>query len=1689
LKYKGKHHIVSKNKILNKKTNNKKNKKHPCNFKINLYNILMCCTLGLKKQRVWKYIFCYKTQCTINGKRGEKMKKIIKYLLVFVVMFTLPSFALADEVETTFNQIDVEENVSLKYTVMGNEKTHEATLNEGLNGIKIYKLDKYDTNNKTEVFNYENITEEATVTKDENDSVYHINKSFEKYYSADDTSKENEVRYQLEYTFRDTEYNKLITYTKEYSYTSESQLGIHINLNEPNSFKTIAPKLTINKFLKAGTPNGTFKFKIKTASGTEIREVNITTEGGSVEVGGSKSLTIEDLNLSLGASYIIEEIDENPDIYELESITSNKEGSVVNGNAITVTVSDVDEEIVLNFTNKSKVDHHKTIEDNEDGTHKISLDVTGENEKSVHKANVVIIMDSSNSMSTSVELVPRFVYTYNASTYNDNRYYDSSTSENRVYYRNGRWRTSDQDHGAHYDGTVWAAPRNMTSTRIEEERNALYDMVEKLLKNNSEEIPDVIDISLVSYNLKSYYELYENHDYTTIYNAIAGVTQSSGTNWEEGLKKGIGYAERLKSSHPDEEVYVIFLTDGEPTAKTNSSGWDHNYWDNWNAASDEAKKIADEYHLYTIFTYGTDSTFINYLNNLTRYAYGDGEYTNSNFGDEYSYSNYFFNATDTSELVKALSKIVNDINLSGIGAVTIEDGTTQAIHTSAGISNLLTVDESSYEYWLTFKEENDKIKVNDIEVTVTNNGNGTYTLTWEDNNSVTVEGKEFTEDGINYFRYRWVANELYNVSAPAAHLEDGSVNWVLSKDTVGVLLDDVRYTVTFDVWPSQYTYDLISDLDNGIKKYSGLDEEIKKYLTYDEETGSYTLRTNTTASLIYDDSRDEEGERTITYVNPEPIETGVSEISIEKKWVNDLDDRTQDSVDIYLTKDGENYGEIKDGKVTPYTLTPSENETQNWKKTIFISTGLISLEGDTAIIREAGHDYSFRETDYFSYNWDLDVNVVRPMIINKELKMLMKTNEITDADELNTLTSKNYLEKDGNKYFRLCSKDNTCSIYKVVADNPNSITATNYRRSNLNITKKVEGDYQEGTTFTFEITVDDSKNQDVWFSVMSGDDFIMSGSSNSETKILTLMPSEHISEIKYNEETGVITYKYDDVLNKVRYAGIDENGNYLYYAGFTFDNANSVVGATAEIKTIEESNTIKDVNYDETSGLITYYENNILKVAKFAGRDENNKLKGYTGYYSAKDNTKVTVTIKPLWNVRFINLPNGSTYTINELLSTGFVLVDASSEEDETLERTDTTVNGNISTYNTKYTVTYVNKYILTEVEVIKEWKNDDETLRPESITVHLQIGDRIVDTKEITAENGWTYKWSELAKYDSNDTLIVYTVTEDVVDNYFTTIDGYKIINTYKFTNVTVTKDWQLSPKSPNSTLKTPNVVVKLVPSNGEEQEQTLSEGNWTYTWNNLPKYYEENGKLIEITYRVEEVSIDGAKEGSNSQEFLDYNETIKALLGIWTSTVEETDNGFKITNIYEAMPTKDIVLKKIDFKTKQGLQGAVFVLYRYVGEGTSLKTDEAPGSNWVYMGTSTSDSEGKVVFDGWYDANGNLILNGLYEGEYRLIETVAPTNHILPEGQWIIFLDMNENEEGKYLSYRLGGSTDVTQTTALKIEGDTIIVPNDEIPDIPSTGGVGMNYNRESGLFLIIISIVMYLVSQFNIKRIKNN
>ncbi|WP_280147517.1 Cna B-type domain-containing protein, partial [Bacillus cereus] len=159
-------------------------------------------------------------------------------------------------------------------------------------------------------------------------------------------------------------------------------------------------------------------------------------------------------------------------------------------------------------------------------------------------------------------------------------------------------------------------------------------------------------------------------------------------------------------------------------------------------------------------------------------------------------------------------------------------------------------------------------------------------------------------------------------------------------------------------------------------------------------------------------------------------------------------------------------------------------------------------------------------------------------------------------------------------------------------------------------------------------------------------------------------------------------------------------------------------------------------------------------------------------------------------------------------------------------------------------------------VEGTKAWKDGNATDRPATIKIDLLQNGNVVDTKEVTAENGWKYTFTNLESYDASGVAYTYTVKEQPVDGYKSEVHGYDITNT-KVAQTTVegTKTW----KDGNATNRPTTIKVDLLQNGQVVATQEVSEATgWKYGFKDLAAYDAEGNAY---KYEVKEQPVDGYK------------------------------------------------------------------------------------------------------------------------------------------------------------------------------------------------------------------------------------
>ena len=333
---------------------------------------------------------------------------------------------------------------------------------------------------------------------------------------------------------------------------------------------------------------------------------------------------------------------------------------------------------------------------------------------------------------------------------------------------------------------------------------------------------------------------------------------------------------------------------------------------------------------------------------------------------------------------------------------------------------------------------------------------------------------------------------------------------------------------------------------------------------------------------------------------------------------------------------------------------------------------------------------------------------------------------------------------------------------------------------------------------------------------------------------------------------------------------------------------------------------------------------------------------------------------------------------------------------------------------------TIINKYQpgKTSISVIKAWEdgNNQDGLRPTDIKVQL-YADGSKQGEEITlnAGNQWSYTWSDLDEMKSGQ-KIVYTVEEvGKIVGYDTVISGeaktgYVITNSHtpELTNISGEKIWD---DGDNQDGKRPESITVNLLANGQKTDSKVvkadKEGNWSYTFQNLPKY--ANGEPIIYTVTEDTVT--------------DY-------------TTEVT--GTTIINKYQPGKTSITVTKAWeDFNDHNGIRPSEIKVQLYAdGEAQGEEITLNAEKQWTYIWTDLDERKAGELIDYTVKETENTdnyetTISGDAHTGYIIINTLKTGNLELEK---LITGDLSDEkltaEEKEALTFTITGPYDYQET-----------------------------------------------------------
>jgi len=280
------------------------------------------------------------------------------------------------------------------------------------------------------------------------------------------------------------------------------------------------------------------------------------------------------------------------------------------------------------------------------------------------------------------------------------------------------------------------------------------------------------------------------------------------------------------------------------------------------------------------------------------------------------------------------------------------------------------------------------------------------------------------------------------------------------------------------------------------------------------------------------------------------------------------------------------------------------------------------------------------------------------------------------------------------------------------------------------------------------------------------------------------------------------------------------------------------------------------------------------------------------------------------------------------------------------------------------------------DVKATKNWDdaNNQDGKRPTKITINLLADGEKVASKEIQAatDGTWTATFEKLAKYKAGKE-IKYTVTEEAVAEYESTITDFTITNKYapKEIDYKVTKVWNdannQDGKRPESvTVQLYKKVGNADPVAVEGKKLTLTakektdDNTWVASFTNLPQY--EAGK--EITYSIKEVDVPAGYKASVTGQVVTNTHNPDTVILSGTKVWKDNNNqdGKRTTSVKVQILNGEKVVQEIEVSEKTGWKFESKKLPKYEN-GKEIKYTVKETAMTEYKATITTDKDGKYT------------------------------------------------------------------------------------------------------------------------------
>lgn len=561
------------------------------------------------------------------------------------------------------------------------------------------------------------------------------------------------------------------------------------------------------------------------------------------------------------------------------------------------------------------------------------------------------------------------------------------------------------------------------------------------------------------------------------------------------------------------------------------------------------------------------------------------------------------------------------------------------------------------------------------------------------------------------------------------------------------------------------------------------------------------------------------------------------------------------------------------------------------------------------------------------------------------------------------------------------------------------------------------------------------------------------------------------------------TVNKDDAWNDVVFEDLPvyQNGQRISYTL----TESAIDGYANDIRSSGNTFTVTNTHIPETVNV------DVTKIWTDGENQDGNRPDSISVILTGSDGKRYTTTITAAnnWKHTFLKLPK----FFNEGTQIEYALTeDTMSGYSDVVEK------------RSDYVFVLTNKYspATVDVTIVKKWDddNDRDGMRPESVDIVLNGSDGKLYTGTLSTENGYTCVFQSVPKYHDGGTLINYTIAEEKIPGYTTTIakdaSGYKFTLTNAKTIDTVTKTVSKVWDDNNNQdgLRPTAITVILTGDDGSRRVKSVTATeNWTVTFENLPKN-QNHGQNIQ--YTVSEAFVSGYTEAitQNGDNY------------IITNTHTPASSEFFVTKIWKDNENNDGMRPDEITVTAHGSDGCSYTeklnadnqwsvmfsnLPKYADGKVieySLTEESVPGytssitrngKSFVFINTHVDETKNITITKAWNDGNNQdglrpktitAVVNGS-DGSARFVQ--------LFEGQnWATSLNnLPKYKNGTEIQYTVKENAIPGYETEIKQTGDSYAIMNSHTPAVVTVSAVKVwdDANNQDGIRPSLIQVTL--------------